>query len=119
MISPSITDLTEGKFNRYTLSIATAKCARLITDEYVKQREIAERRIANKETDKSLAAMISRDYRDEKAVKVAINRLYNKDFVIVGLTDDGIEIDNEDVEIEVEDSPEASADAESEAADEE
>lgn len=91
MISPSITDLTEGKFNRYTLSIATAKCARMITDEYVKQREIAERKIANKETDKSLAAMVSRDYRDEKAVKVAVNKLYNKDFVIVGLTDDGIE----------------------------
>ncbi len=93
MISPSITDLTEGKFNRYTLSIATAKCARMITDEYVRQREIAERRIANKETDKSLATMISRDYRDEKAVKVAINRLYNKDFVIVGLTDDIDEAD--------------------------
>lgn len=91
MISPSITDLTEGKFNRYTLSIATAKCARMITDEYVKQREIAERKIQNKETDKSLAAMVSRDYRDEKAVKVAVNKLYNKDFVIVGLTDDGIE----------------------------
>ena len=91
MISPSITDLTEGKFNRYTLSIATAKCARMITDEYVKQREIAERKIQNKETDKSLAAMVSRDYRDEKAVKVAVNKLYNKDFVIVGLTDDDIE----------------------------
>ena len=35
--------------------------------------------------------MVSRDYRDEKAVKVAVNKLYNKDFVIVGLTDDGIE----------------------------
>ena len=31
--------------------------------------------------------MISREYRDEKAVKVAINKLYNRDFVIVGLTD--------------------------------
>lgn len=87
MISPSINDLTEGKFNRYTLCIATAKCARMITDEYVKQREIAEHRIANKETDKNLAAMISRDYRDEKAVKVAINKMYNKDFVVCGYTD--------------------------------
>ena len=87
MISPSITQLTKGKFNRYTLCLATAKCARQITDEYVKQREIAERRIANKETDKSLSSMISREYRDEKAVKVAINKLYNRDFVMVGLTD--------------------------------
>ena len=98
-ISPSITQLTEGgKFNRYTLCIATAKCARMITDEYVKQREIAERRVANKETDKSIASMINRDYRDEKAVKVAINKLYNRDFVIVGLTDNEAAEDTADAE---------------------
>ncbi|MBE6713679.1 MAG: hypothetical protein E7575_00120 [Ruminococcaceae bacterium] len=90
MIKPSITDLTKGEFNRYTLALATAKCARMITDEYVNQREIAEHRIANKETDKSIASMINREYRDEKAVKVAVNKLYNKDFVIVGYTDGDI-----------------------------
>ncbi|MBR6676063.1 MAG: hypothetical protein IKL24_01885 [Clostridia bacterium] len=90
MITPSITDLTKNEFNRYTLSIATAKCARMITDEYVRQREIAEHRIANKETDKSIASMINREYRDEKAVKVAVNKLYKKDFVIVGYTDKDI-----------------------------
>ena len=91
MISPSITDLTKNEFNRYTLSIATAKCARMITDEYVRQREIAEHRIANKETDKSIASMIKKEYRDEKAVKVAVHKLYKKDFVIVGYTDKDIE----------------------------
>lgn len=91
MIKPSITDLTNNEFNRYTLSIATAKCARMITDEYVRQREIAEHRIANKETDKSIASMISREYRDEKAVKVAVRKLYKKDFVIVGYTDKDLE----------------------------
>ena len=91
MISPSITDLTKNEFNRYTLAIATAKCARMITDEYVRQREIAEHRIANKETDKCIASMISREYRDEKAVKVAVHKLYKKDFVIVGYTDKDIE----------------------------
>ena len=54
MITPSIAELTQGKFNRYTLVIATAKCAKMITDEYVMQRELAERRIANKETDKRI-----------------------------------------------------------------
>lgn len=88
MITPSIADLTQNKFNRYTLVIATAKCAKMITDEYVAQRELAERRIANKETDKSIASMIRKEYRDDKAVKTAVNGLYNKDFVIVGLTDD-------------------------------
>lgn len=88
MIKPSVTELTNnGQFNRYVLSMATAKCARAITDEYVKQREIAEYRINNKETDKSLASMISKEYRDEKAVKVAVKKLDKRDFVIVGYTD--------------------------------
>lgn len=83
MIYPSIDDLTKGKYNRYELVIATAKCARIVTDEYVKQREVAEKLIANKETDKSLVSMIKREYRDEKAVKNAINRLHNGRFQIV------------------------------------
>ena len=83
MISPSIDELTKGQFNRYTLVIATAKCARLGTNEYVKQREVAETRIANKETDKMLASMIKREFRDEKAVKSAVTRLAAGEFKIV------------------------------------
>ena len=83
MIYPSINDLSQnGKYNRYTLVIAASKCARILTDEYVKQREYAEKLIANKETDKSLISMIKREYRDEKAVKSAINKLYEGEFVI-------------------------------------
>ena len=33
MIYPSIAELSDEGVNRYTLSIATAKCARKITDE--------------------------------------------------------------------------------------
>lgn len=83
MIYPSITDLTRGKYNRYTLVIATAKCARIVTDEYIKQREHAEKLIANKETDKSLVSMIKKEYRDEKAVKTAINKIYSREYHIV------------------------------------
>ena len=43
MLYPTIDELTKGKFNRYELAIATAKCARMITDEYVKQRELPRR----------------------------------------------------------------------------
>ncbi len=82
MIYPSIDEITKGKYNRYTLCIATAKCARVVTDEYVAQREIAEKMLANKETDKSLASMIKREIRDDKAVKTAIKRLYNGEYVI-------------------------------------
>ncbi len=102
MITPSIAELTQNKFNRYTLVIATAKCAKMITDEYVAQRELAERRIANKETDKSIASMIRKEYRDDKAVKTAVNGLYNKDFLIVGLTDDEEDIATDTDETEIE-----------------
>jgi DNA-directed RNA polymerase omega subunit len=88
MIVPSIKDLTKDRFNRYTLVIAAAKSARMITDEYMKQKDIAEQKIASKETDKSVATMINREYRDEKAVKTAINHLYAGDFAIVGYDDD-------------------------------
>ncbi|MBE6605526.1 MAG: hypothetical protein E7635_00605 [Ruminococcaceae bacterium] len=82
MIYPSIDNLTKGKFNRYTLVVATAKCARIVTDEYVRQREAAEKLISNKETEKSLVAMIKREFRDDKAVKTAINRLDSGEFRI-------------------------------------
>ena len=83
MITPSLDSLTQdNKYNRYTLVIAVAKCARKVTDEYVAQREEAERMLANKETDKSLSALIKKDYRDEKAVRIGINRLHSGEYRI-------------------------------------
>ncbi|MBQ7779252.1 MAG: hypothetical protein IJ404_02055 [Clostridia bacterium] len=83
MITPSLDSLTQNnKYNRYTLVIAVAKCARKVTEEYVAQREEAERMLANKETDKSLSALIKKDYRDEKAVRIGINRLSSGEYVI-------------------------------------
>lgn len=84
MIYPSISELTNEKVNRYALVIATARCARVITDEYVRQREKAERMIANKDTDKSLASMITKEFRDEKAVRTAINRIKSGEYTILG-----------------------------------
>ncbi len=84
MLYPTIGELTKGDFNRYELSLATARCARLVTDEYVKQREDAERsQTGNKETDKPIQTLISRELRDEKAVKTAIRRLHDGEYVIV------------------------------------
>lgn len=76
-------ELTQNKYNRYILVVATAKCARIVTDEYVEQREVAEKLLASKETDKSLASMIKREFRDEKAVKSAIKRLHRGEFIIL------------------------------------
>lgn len=84
MLYPTIPELTKDQINRYELALATAKCARIITDEYVRQREFAEKSMTgNKETDKPLMSMIDSEYRDEKAVKTAINRIYNGEYVIV------------------------------------
>ena len=80
MIKPSIEDLTKGKFNRYELVLGTAKLARILTDDYTERREEAEKMIANKETDKTIAAMLKLDADDEKAVKAAINRLDNGEY---------------------------------------
>ena len=83
MLHPTIDELTKGKYNRYELALATAKCARIVTDEYVRQHDAAERtQTGNKETDRPINTMIDRELRDEKAVRVAIGRLYNGEFVI-------------------------------------
>lgn len=85
MIYPTINDLAKnGDFNRYEIALATAKCARMITSEYVEQREEAERSMTgNKETDKPLHALIDREVMDEKAVKIAIGRINNGEYNIV------------------------------------
>lgn len=84
MLYPTIDELTKGKFNRYELSLATAKCARVVTDEYVHQREEAEKAITgNKETDKPINVMIDKELRDEKAVKTAIRRIHDGEYLIV------------------------------------
>ena len=83
MLHPTIEELTKGEYNRYELALATAKCARLITDEYVRQHDAAEKSITgNKETDRPINAMIDKELRDEKAVHVAVNRLYAGEYVI-------------------------------------
>ena len=98
MIYPTINDLTKGEFNRYEIALATAKCARMITNEYVHQREEAERSMTgNKETDKPLNALIDREVRDEKAVKIAIGRIHNGDYRIVHKEEEDI-IEEEELE---------------------
>ena len=98
MLYPTIGELTKGKFNRYELALATAKCARLITDEYVKQRVAAENQLsANKENSGStIISMINPPIlANEKAVKNAINSMHDGEYVIV---DAPVAEENEDEE---------------------
>jgi DNA-directed RNA polymerase subunit K/omega len=85
MIYPTINELTKGgEYNRYEIALATAKCARMITNEYTRQRVEAERQMTgNKETDKPLTAMIDKEVRDTKAVKLAIGRMHKGEYTIV------------------------------------
>ena len=92
MLYPTIQQLTNDEFNRYELALATAKCARVITDEYVEQREAAEKAATgNKEADRNLINMINKEYRDEKAVKNAITRIHNGTYKIIRTEDAEIE----------------------------
>ncbi len=83
MIYPTIEELTHGDFNRYELVIGVAKCARIVTDEYVAMRAKAQKMIDNRETEKSLSALIDSEYKDQKAVKIAIAKLSTGRFKMV------------------------------------
>ena len=104
MLYPTITELTKDEFNRYELALATAKCARIITDEYVAQKVAAEEAAAgNKETERALINNINKEYRDEKAVKNAITRIHSGEYQIVR---------TESTEETTEETAEAASDAE-------
>lgn len=84
MLYPTIDQLTKDEFNRYELALATAKCARILTDEYVAKKEAIERNsTGNKEHDRSSMNALNKEYREEKAVKNAIAKIYDGEFKIV------------------------------------
>ena len=83
MIYPTIDELTHGDFNRYELVIGVAKCARIVTDEYVAMRAKAQKMIDDRETEKPLSALIDPEYKDQKAVKIAIAKLGSGRFRMV------------------------------------
>ena len=80
MIKPSIEELSKGKYNRYELVIATAKCARRVTEEQL------ERMRENQElqNDRFSSGLVTKKVQNmEKPVKEAISRLYSRDYKIV------------------------------------
>ena len=80
MIFPTVDQLTGGEFNRYELVVGVAKCARIVTDEYIEMRAKAQRMIDNHETEKPLSALIDPEYKDQKAVKIAVAKLERGEF---------------------------------------
>ena len=106
MLYPSIQELLnvtakdgQERLNKYSITMATAKCARIITNDYAEQRRIAERKIANKETEKDIASLVNKDYRDEKAVKNALREMKEGKFEVYlpgeeGYEDSVVEVKN-------------------------
>ncbi|MBE6672073.1 MAG: hypothetical protein E7599_00930 [Ruminococcaceae bacterium] len=89
MLYPTIEQFGGAGSDRYAVTVATAKCARIVTDEYCRQRETAERMVSQKETDKTVFALIDKDIRDNKAVKTAINRMMEGELVVLEADENG------------------------------
>lgn len=82
MLHPTIAELTKGKINRYELAIATAKCARSLNDDYVAQKELAEKAtLAGKDAD--FVVTIDQELADVKPVRVAIDRIHAGKYKII------------------------------------
>lgn len=83
MLHPTIDELTNGDYNRYELALATAKCARIITDEYVRQHEAVEKAAAaGKDSDRPAPPPVDTELKDRKAVSIAVSRIYSGEYVI-------------------------------------
>ena len=82
MIHPTVEELSKGQINRYELVVGVAKCARIVTDEYVAMRARAQKMIDNTETDKPLSALIDPVYKDQKAVKIARRQIQEGRFIL-------------------------------------
>ena len=83
MIYPTIEQISKGEFNRYELVVGVAKCARIATDEYVEMRNKAQKMIDNHEVDKPLSALIDPEYKDQKAIRIAIAKLLDGRYKMV------------------------------------
>ena len=83
MIYPTVEQLTKGEFNRYELVVGVAKSARIVTDEYIEMRTKMQKLIDNHETEKPLSALIDPEYKDQKAVKIAIAKIDSGEFKMV------------------------------------
>ena len=82
MLHPTIADLTKGEINRYQLAIATAKCARQLNDNYIAQKELAEKAVAAGK-DADFVVTVDQALADIKPVRVAIDRIHAGEYKIV------------------------------------
>ena len=82
MIYPPVELLTTGEFTRYELVVGVAMSERIVTDESIEMKNKMHNLIDIHETEKPLSALIDPEYKDKKAVKIAIAKLESGRFVM-------------------------------------
>ena len=92
MLYPSIQELLKAtekdgkeRFNKYPITMATAKCARVITNEYAEQSYYANKK------GKDSGATVKKEYKDEKSVKNALREMKEGEFELYLPEDEGYE----------------------------
>ena len=92
MLYPSIQELLKAtekdgkeRFNKYSITMATAKCARVITNEYAEQSYYANKK------GKDGGATVKKEYKDEKSVKNALREMKEGEFELYLPEDEGYE----------------------------
>ena len=93
MLYPSIQELLKAtekdgkeRLNKYSITMATAKCARVITNEYAEQSYNA-----SKKTGKENEGSVKKEYKDEKSVKNALQEMKEGEFQIYLPGEEGYE----------------------------
>ena len=84
MLYPSIQQLTHGEVNRYCLVIATAKCARHVTEKMLEEREYAEK---HRDLD-FLPRESFAEFEVRKPVSIAVQKLANGEYSINAASND-------------------------------
>ncbi len=100
LLKLSTDDEGNERLNKYTLVMATAKCARMITNQCLKERKEAEKLGIDKKDRR-----YKKEYRDEKAVRSAVRELNAKEYDILFPGDEGYDdaiVDVRKLETEIE-----------------
>ena len=95
MLYPSIQELLKAtekdgveRLNKYSITMVTAKCARVITNEYAEQSYYANKK-SGKDQDGNV--VVKKEYKDEKSVKNALREMKDGEFEIYLPGEEGYE----------------------------
>ena len=95
MLYPSIQELLKAtekdgkeRLNKYSITMVTAKCARVITNEYAEQSYYANKKNGK---DQDGSVVVKKEYKDEKSVKNALREMKEGEFEVYLPGEEGYE----------------------------